>query len=786
MKRAIKLFLLLVVHVFTFSGQLTAQGNLQTVRGTVLDVDSEQPLIGATVVIVDSDPQLGASTDLDGRFSIPMVPTGRLDLQIRMLGYEEQRIPNLLLNSAKELVLSIRLVESLTQLNEFAVRPEEQFGENRNDMATLSARQISVEETSRVAGGINDPARMVSSFAGVAGDATGNNDIIARGNSSKGVLWRLEGIEIPNPNHFSDEGSTGGPINVLNSDMLDNSDFYTGAFAPEYGNALSAIFDMRLRDGNDTEQEYTFKLGVLGTDLTAEGPLPGKNGGSYLANFRYSTLALLDGAGIVDYGGVPKYTDASFKLKLPTAKAGTFSLFGLGGISHIIDQDQGVVGDTLFSRADFGSRMGVIGLTNTRTLSDNSYVYSTVSLSGNSSSTEYDESDSTGTSPLERKHTDDLGKWTVRASTVVNNRLSASHKLRTGVIISSEMFRMGSASFDDDLQRTVTDLEAKGSSTTLQAFTSWKWRMNEKLTMTSGLHVLHYTLNNATSLEPRLGVKYQFHPGKAVSVAGGLHSRTEAIMTYTMQIPNADGQLIRPNENLGLSKAAHAVLGYEHMFAEDIQLKVEAYYQHHFNVPVENDVNSSYSLTNYTGWFTTKPLVNKGVGRNYGLEVSVEKFFTRGYHFMTTASLSDTRYKALDGVWRNSRFNMGIVANALAGKEWKLGPVGKDRVVTTGFRYSILGGQYGTPIDLQASIIEGEEVAGGPVWSKKGDPIHKLDLVVSYRVGRPRVSHEFKVDVQNVLNGKTNVTQYFNGQDGRIEGNSQLAILPVVQYMLRF
>ncbi|HQX31032.1 MAG: TonB-dependent receptor [Flavobacteriales bacterium] len=764
----------------------SAQGNTQTVRGKVLDIDSRQPLIGATITIVGSEPLLGVSTDIDGQFAIPQVPTGRIELLIRMLEYDEQRMPDLLVNSAKELVLTIRMEESLTQLKEFAVHGEGNKGEVRNDMATLSARRISVEETSRVAGGINDPARMVSSFAGVAGDATGNNDIIARGNSSKGVLWRLEGIEIPNPNHFSDEGSTGGPINVLNSDMLDNSDFYTGAFAPEYGNALSAIFDMRLRDGNDTEQEYTFKLGVLGTDLTAEGPIPGTKGGSYLANFRYSTLALLDGAGIVDYGGVPKYSDASFKLKLPTAKAGTFSLFGLGGKSHIIDQDQGEGGDTLFSRADYGSRMGVIGLTNTRTLSDNSFVYTTVSLSGNGSSTEYDESDFTGISPLERKHTSDLGKWTVRASTVVNNRLSASHKLRTGVILSSEMFRMGSASFDDDLQRNVTELEGQGASTTLQAFTSWKWRMNEKLTMTSGVHVLHYSLNNATSVEPRLGLKYQFHPGKAISIAGGLHSRTEAIMTYNVQIPGADGKPIRPNEKLGLSKAAHAVLGYEHMFAEDIQMKVEAYYQHHFNVPVENDANSSYSLTNYTGWFTTKPLVNKGVGRNYGLEVSLEKFFTHGYHFMATASLSDTRYKALDGVWRNSRFNMGIVANALAGKEWKLGPVGKDRVLTTGFRYSILGGQYGTPIDLQASLAAGEEVAGGPAWSKKGDPIHKLDLVISYRVGRPRVSHEFKVDVQNVLNGKTNVNQYFNRQDGRIEGNSQLAILPVVQYMLRF
>ena len=773
-------FLLLLLLV----QELSAQGNQQTIRGTVLDSDTRQPLIGATVIVTNSDPLKGATADIDGNFTIEAVPTGRVDLQIRMLGYEEQILPNLLLNSAKELIVTVRMQESLVQLKEFEVKPEEKKGVVRNDMATLSARRISVEETSRIAGGINDPARMVSSFPGVAGDATGDNSIIARGNSPKGVLWRLEGIEIPNPNHFSDEGSTGGPINVLNSDMLDNSEFYTGAFAPEYGNALSAIFDMRLRDGNDKEREYTFKLGVLGTDLTAEGPIPGLKGGSYLANFRYSTLALLDGAGIVDYGGVPKYMDGSFKVKVPTSKNGTFSLFGLGGTSHIVDKDESDNGDTLFSRADFGSRIGVLGLTHTRTLGASGFVYSTVSVSGNSSATEYDESEVPGETPLTRYHTDELGKWTLRASTVVNNRLSAKHKLRSGIILSMEQFRMGSSSFDREVQRTVTELDTRGEATTVQAFTSWKWRMNEKLTMTSGVHLLYYALNGAASVEPRVGLKYQFHPGKALSIAGGLHSRTEAIMTYEAEATNDAGSTYRPNENLGLSKAAHAVIGYEQMLTEDIQFKMEAYYQHHFNVPVENDPNSSYSLTNYSGWFTTTPLVNKGVGRNYGVELSLEKFFTHGYHFMTTASLSDTRYKALDGVWRNSRFNMGLVANALAGKEWKVGS--KDKVLTTSFRYSVLGGQYGTPIDLQASQAAGEEVAGGAPWSKKGDPIHKLDLMIAYRVGRAKVSHEIKADAQNVLNGSTRVYTYYDRRTGTIQGAPQLALLPVIMYTLRF
>src|SRR5690606_7760004 len=274
--------------------------------------------------------------------------------------------------------------------------------------------------TSRMAGGINDPARMVTSFPGVAGDPGGDNMIIVRGNSPKGVLWRLEGMEIPNPNHFADDGATGGPINVLNSDMIDDSDFYTGAFAAEYGNVTSAMFDIKLRYGNDRKRDYKLKAGVLGTDLTAEGPMPGVQGGSYLINFRYSSLALLDQAGIVDYQGVPQYTDGAFKLKLPAGKAGTFALFGLGGQIQIEQVDRGVAADTLFATSVFGSRMGVLGLTHTRLLNSSNFIYTTLSLSGNGSHTDYREVDVPGETPLEQRYTDDMGRWTWRLSSTLN------------------------------------------------------------------------------------------------------------------------------------------------------------------------------------------------------------------------------------------------------------------------------------------------------------------------------------------------------------------------------
>ncbi len=779
-------FIASLLCLFTLFAGLMAQGNTQTIRGTILDTDTRQPMIGATVVVIGTDPILGTTTGMDGSFSITDVPTGRVDLQVRMIGFEEQRLTNLLLTSAKELVLEVRMQESVAQLKEFEVKAPERKGELRNDMVIISARRISVEETSRIAGGINDPARMVGTFPGVAGDPSGNNTVVVRGNSPKGVQWRLEGVEIPNPNHFSDDGSTGGPINVLNSDMIDDSEFHTGAFGAEYGNVYSAVFDMRLRDGNDRKREYTLKVGVLGTDLTAEGPIPGTNGGSYLANYRYSTLALLDGAGIVDYGGVPRYTDAAFKLKLPSVKYGTLSLYGIGGRSSIVDEDRGVADDTLFSRADVTSRMGVIGASHTITLGERSYLYTNLSISGNGSGTNYTESPSPGESGLELRHENDLAKWTVRLSSTLNMRITAHHTLRSGIIVSDERFRMYSNSWDPDRQRMVVNLDRRGAASTVQAFSSWKWRWNEQWTLTSGIHLLYFDLNRAASVEPRLALRYQVRPDRAFTFGTGLHAKTEGLMTYMAQDVDGVGNIIRPNQGLGLTRAAHFVAGFEQQMAEDIQLKAEVYHQHLYDLPVENDPTSAFTVNNMVEWFTNKPLVNAGTGYNRGVELSVEKFFTRGYHYMLTAAYVESKYKALDGQWHNSRFNLGPVGNALAGKEWKLGPESKDRTLMVGFRWSVQGGQYYTPIDLAASIAADSQKDGEPVWSRKAAAIHKVDVVASYRVGRPKASHEFKIDVQNVLNADTPVYYYYEARSNSVRSIPQLALLPVMQYTLRF
>jgi outer membrane receptor protein involved in Fe transport len=365
----------------------------------------------------------------------------------------------------------------------------------------------------------------------------------------------------------------------------------------------------------------------------------------------------------------------------------------------------------------------------------------------------------------------------------LNNKLNAKHKLRSGIIVSVDNYRMTSDSWNDELRLMENDLNTAGDATTVQAFSSWKWRWNERWTMTSGVHVLHFAVNKSTSVEPRLGLRYQVKPDRAITFGTGLHARTEPVMTYLAQAIDQNGNVYQPNREVGLSKALHLVAGYEQMLATDVQFKAEVYYQQLFDMPVENDPASSFSLVNSVDWFTNRPLVNKGEGRNMGVELALEKFFTRGYHFMITGSLSDAQYKALNGEWHNTRFNMGTVANVLGGKEWG---VGKDRVIAAGIRYSMIGGQYSTPIDLPASIAAGYEIESGEPWSEKGDAVHKLDVVLSYRLGKKTASHEFKLDVQNVLNAETAVYRYFDRRTGTIKDVPQLTLLPVLQYTLRF
>ncbi len=776
--------LLLLSILISFSSNLIAQDLTQTIRGKIIDTDAKFPISFANVVVLGTDPLIGAVSDSEGNFTLKEVPIGRVSIRINYLGYEEKIIPDIVVKSGKETILDIELKESYNTLNEVIVTSGRHKSESINEMSQISSQGLSVEESKRYAGGIGDPARLVSSFAGVASTGDGNNDIIVRGNNPRFIQWKLEGTEIPSPNHFSQEGLTGGPISVLNSQMLANSDFFTGAFAPEYGNALSGIFDMRLRNGNSEKREYSFSIGVLGTDLTAEGPFKTGGKSSYLINYRYSTLGLLSSLGVLDFGGVPIYQDMSFKVFIPTDKVGSFSFFGLGGLNsinstyHSPDNE-----DFINEEYQENGQLGILGVKHLISVNDRFYVNTTLSHSINGS-----ENSSLRTFDTNTLQEDQNSKTTNNISRInssFNYKYNNRNLFKVGIVYSFFNFNFDAEYYDIASSQFKNLLAVNDNASLLQSFVNWKWRATEQLSIVAGIHSQKTSQNREVTFEPRSSIRYDLPKGQALTAGLGFHSNMTSLSNYNTLVYDNQGNNSSPNTSLELLKARHYVVGYENKLTNNLFFKVEAYYQDLYNIPVEIG-NSSYSIINQRSEFSDRILINEGKGKNIGLEMTLEKYFTDNYYFLLTASLFDSKYKATDNTWRNTCFNGNYIANGLIGKEFNVGK-NENNVLGINSKVTWMGGNRLLNIKLDESIQNGSVVYDEiNAFQDKGDDVFNLNLSITYRINKAKISHELKIDVQNITNNQVVIEKYYSDVNKRIEDITQLSLLPILSYYLNF
>lgn len=782
------IFLVLLV---VLAGSVSAQNYTQTLKGTVLDKTVKTPLIGATVALLSTDPARGVITDIDGRFRLTDVPVGKHTLRITYLGYKESMSANVTVNSGKETELVIELEEDFVQASEVVIRAELEKQKPLNELSTVSARTFSVEETQRFAAAVNDPARMASSFAGVNMGNDGNNYIAIRGNSPNGLLWRMEGVDIPNPNHFSSVGTSGGGISILSAQLLTNSDFITGAFAAEYGNALSGVFDLRLRKGNSEKHEYTLQAGVLGLDVAAEGPLRlGSQTGSYLINYRYSTLSVLSKIGVNIGDASTNFQDLSFNVWLPAGKAGVFTLFGMGGLS---DQSQHSVADSLLwndeedkqYEYDFVANTGVLGLTHSLILNDQTYLKTVVAASGTENGQRVDKL-LDDYSPR-REFDNDLLQTKLTVSSTLNHKFNARHFLRTGGYVNFMRFDFSQHEWDDDDERLEEQLQNDGTGTSVNTFAQWQFRATERLTLNAGAHGLFFLLNNTWSVEPRASVKYAFTERQSLSFGYGLHSQIQPLGTYFTQITGDDGSVTEPNRDLGLTKAHHFVLSYDYMLPGNWHLKPELYYQALYNVPVNGAEADAFSMLNVPDGFVNESLVNTGKGRNYGLELTAEKFLTRGFYFMLASSVFQSEYRGSDGVWRDTRFNTNYINTLTAGKEWDWNRRGKNRTFGVNLKITHKGGLRESPIDLAASQAKGETVYDDTRAFEDQMPAYfRLDTGVKLKRNYRKLTTTLSLDLQNATNRENVFGRYYDEDSGKIEYYYQAPLIPVLSYKLEF
>ncbi len=780
-----KSFILLMLYSALTS--LHAQQLTQIIRGTVTDKVTGMPLPGANVIVINSDPFLGAATGINGTFKITGVALGNQTLKITFLGYKELQVPNVVVNSGKEVVLNINLEEAYIQGSEVVITGNKDKSKTINEMSTVSARTFSVEETRKYAAAVNDPARMASSFAGVISTDDGNNHISIRGNSPNGLLWRMEGVEIPNPNHFAIPGSSGGGISILSAQVMSNSDFMTGAFAAEYGNALSGVFDIRLRKGNNERPEYTIQAGFLGLDAAAEGPFKKGYNGSYLVNYRFSTLSVLSKMGVNVGDGITNFQDLSYNIFLPTNKYGNFSLFGFGGLSsqEFKSDKDSLSWESESERysSDFNANTGATGITHSLILGNDTWIKSAVVVSG--VGLNYHETRVENDYSEKQMHSEISNQDKITFTSTLSHKFSARHNIRAGAIINRIGYKVDQHMYDQDVDALEHTINNTGNTYTTQLFIQSKYNLTEKLALYSGLHSFMLTYNSTWSIEPRASLKYEIDNRQSVSVGYGLHSQLQPVGTYFATL--SDGS--HPNESLGFSKSHHLVGAYDRQLNETLRFKSEVYYQHLFDIPVRSDIENSFSMINVSDGYGTDPLENKGTGTNYGLELTLEQFLKKDYYFLFSGSLYDSKYKGSDGVERNSRYNGGYGLSFTAGREISTGTRFKKRVIGLNIKTIYRGGFRDTPIDLEASAAlpgQGAVYMEDQAFSIKYPAYFRTDIRVSVKRNRLHSTQTLALDIQNVSNHKNIYGKFYNEESNSLKTYYQTPLIPVLSYRIEF
>lgn len=810
-----KKFIFITLLLAMFSELAYCQNLTQIVRGTIIDVDGQLPLIGVSVLVVGTDPVIGATTNENGEFRMEKIPVGRITLRLSYMGYESKTIPDIEINTGKEKVLNLTMQESVANLDEVVVKAYKNKGQATNDMSLISTRSISAEETKRYAGGLDDPSKILSNFAGVTANQNGQNDIVVRGNSPKYVQWRLEGVEITNPTHFADQNAVQGGISALNNSLLASSDFSTGAFSPEYGNVLSGVYDVKLRTGNNQKYETSLGVGIQGTDLTFEGPLKKGYGGSFMINYRYSTISLLSKLGAIKLDGALNYQDGAFKLVLPTKKAGVFSFFGLVGLSDasILDvkADKIVTPNNTTLTSDYtedydkSNSLSNYGINHSISLNANSYIKTTLSYSNDGISEDIFKikttklyngngepmGDSIGSKVLDYKSR--IKNSSYRGAISYINKLNAKNTIQLGTKYTLFGFDNNLHSIKDSTNALFTLADFNEKISTVDNYVSWKHRINENISFVAGINNMNVLYNHKSTIEPRFAINWQLNNSSSISAGYGKHSTMESIHNYFAKVVQADGSVTEPNKNLGLLKADHYVLGYEKRFGENLRIKLETYYQNLYNLPVENNDTSYYATVNEGINFRYVNLVNKGTGKNYGVELTLERFFNKGYYYLINASVYNSKFKTLEGVERNTQYNNNYLVNILFGKEFTHLGKKKNQTLNLNAKVFFSGGQRYIPLLRDAQGNLNVDPSKNKFWDyskaydAKFEDIYKVTVSASYKWNKNKVTHELFLNLDNLTNNKGKLSEYYDEtKPGKVGYVTQFELFPNLMYRLYF
>jgi hypothetical protein len=786
---------------------------VQDVIGSVFEKESYFVLPGATVVLRSGNDgkYRGTVTDAEGNFTFKNIPPGRYDLQVSFVGYTSV-YQSIEVNSARHLQIEIPLEESVLYLSTVEIKSFE-------NLSPVGGSAIDQVQFKYHPGNRYEAIRKVAVLPGIQNADDSRNDIIIRGNSPQSVIWRIEGINISNPNHFNIPGTSGGPISIINDKVLGTSSFYSGAFPAIYGNTTSGIFDLRYRNGDSIQWHGTLQFGFLGAEAVIEGPLSKRNKSTILLSVRRSILGAFRKFNIdIGTSSLPKYSDLAFKINLPLHDGSVFWLFGLGGTSNVDIRisRQDILTKNIYGEKDrdqfFSSRLGMVGFGYKRHIGAKGYLVNTTALLGDRVNSVHDfvypadmrssilaVQEKPGSSVYPRVLTYRFTDKKISGSLFVTWKLRSRNHLSSGMTYDLQKFEFldsainlsaGSEMFGKWRIRWNT----KQYSALLQPFAQWKYT-GKKTDLVAGIHGQYLSFTKSSSIEPRIALRYYVSDRSAFNAGFGMHSQTQQpYLHFYGQTTSSDNVPVAENAKLDFTRSLHTVAGYQRKFGRDTSLftfKGEVYYQRIYDVPVEVR-RSSFSLLNAGADFKRlypNTLVNDGTGRNYGIETMLEKSFSKNYMLLLSASWFESKYRGSDRVWRNSDFNSRFIVNVLTTREWH---VRKHNVLSLGFKFTATGGRWYGDVDTLASRQEMDVVyVEGTKNTKQFSPYHRFDLRVTYKINRKRVNHEISVDFINIFDNHsihklTFVPDRHKREDGQVRNEYQLGFIPFFYYRFDF
>ncbi|WP_409029192.1 TonB-dependent receptor [Gracilimonas sediminicola] len=787
-----RIYSLFIALIMLSSGVLYAQTS-GTITGTVKDVKTGEPLIGATIILEGTN--LGAATNAEGRYTINNIPTKTYNVKASFVGFITETKFNVVVRSAGNIELNFELKENVSELDEVTVTPNP-F--EKLETTPLSIQNLSQEEIAAYPGGNNDIAKVVQSLPGVSGSVGGfRNDVIIRGGAPNENVYFLDGVPIPNINHFSTQGSAGGPVGLLNVSFFEGVTLTASSFGAEYDNVLSGILQFNQRNGNPREFTGNLRISSSEAALTAEGPLfKGDQdiaNTTFIASVRRSYLQLL--FDVIGLPFLPDYWDFQYKLNHQINRDNTIYLTGVGAIDDLaindledFDPEQEAIQNQI---PVIRQNSNTAGIGWKRQFSDNSGFMETV-LSNNTLGNRFyrynDNVNETGLylknesreteTQLRYRVTKFLGNWTASGGFLLIN---SDYSNNTEDLVNNRQFETDLNFFRYGLHGQVTSN-----------------MLNNRVKFSLGLRADGNTFTDTgnelyRTLSPRASASYTFSENRDWTVNASVGRYYKILPYTTLGFQGNDGSFA--NKSADYIQSDHAVLGLEYLINQSSRISLEGFFKKYDDYPIST--TDSVSLANKGGGFEvfgSEPVISEGKGRTYGVELLFQQKFTGNFYAVTAFTFYKSEFTNLLGndydpaVWDN-----GVLISLLGGYKF-----GNNWEVSG--RYRFLGKAPYAPVDQQATLDNYPAVIKD--FNKLGtvrlDPFSQLDVRIDKKWSFQQFSLDLFVEIQNVL-ASANPSEPRYGLDRneqgevimprqlvRVDTSSEGAVLPSIGIVLNF